>query len=322
MINHNIFHIAFCVDKRYFRGMGATISSVMLHNPEHLFKFHIFVFSISLDEIRRLKTLENNNKISIQIHEIDLSLFHQFSKTICKSYYSTSTFIRLVIPTVLKKFTDKVLYLDSDLLCINSINDLSSISFENKIALVVSDTGWKSNKNKDRQDGRYSTLHLKHPYYFNAGVLYIDIPAWERNHISDATMQILREQGEKLKFYDQDALNIALNGKIKLIPIKWNYIYSIISDLKKGKCDMINSHHAIFIHFAGLIKPWNVWTGHQACNLFFKYHQCSPWYDVSLDKQPLTYKEMRIFSRFLIHKKNYVLGIYWYIMHLAALLKK
>lgn len=313
------FHIAFCVDNHYFRSMGAMIASIIANNPARRFTFHVFAFSVTDDQARRMKTLEQNDKIRVVTHVIERAQFQEFSAMIAKSYYSLSTFSRLIIPTVLKDVTDRVLYLDADMLCVGNVDELAVTDISDTIALVVPDVGWAT---KDGRDGRYSVLNLKNEQYFNAGVLYINIPKWEENKISEQAIQTLLRDSEKLAFNDQDALNIVLDGKARYVAIKWNYIYSMIVDLKRGKLAMDSVGDAVFIHFAGLIKPWNDWSGHQARELFMKYHRLSAWSDVPLDQAPLNYKEMRIHSRSLFSRGKPLQGACWYLAHIAAIIRK
>lgn len=307
------FHIAFCVDNHYFRSMGATIASVIANNPGRRFTFHVFAFSITPEQTRRMQEFEKNPDIRMVPHVVDPAIFREFSDMIQSSYLSLSTFTRLIIPSALKDQTDRVLYLDADMLCVGSVDELAAMDISDTIALVIPDVGWTTN---NQPDGRYSVLNLKHKQYFNAGVIYINIPLWEQNRISETAIQTLLADSKKLAFNDQDALNIVLDGRARYIAVKWNYIYSMIADLKQGKLQMASVGDAVFIHFAGAIKPWNDWSGHNARDMFKHYHALSPWRDMALDQAPLNYKEMRICSRSLMKQGRYLEGLRWYVRYL------
>jgi lipopolysaccharide biosynthesis glycosyltransferase len=318
--SENSFHIAFCVDNHYFRSMGAMIASIIANNPQRHFTFHVFAFAVTDDQARRLQSIEANPLIRIVTHIVDRSLFKDFAAMIATSYYSLSTFTRLIIPSILKDQTDRVLYLDADMLCEGNIDELAAMDISDTIALVISDVGWAT---KDGgRDGRYTTLNMKNQQYFNAGVLHINIPAWEQNKVSELAIQTLLRDSKKLMFNDQDALNIVLDGKARYIPVKWNYIYSMIADLKRGKLTMDSIGDAVLVHYAGLIKPWNDWSGHQARERFVKYHALSAWSDVPLDQAPLNHKEMRIHARSLFKRGHRLEALYWFFAHLASIARK
>ena len=115
------FHIAFCIDNRYFRAMGATILSILDNNPGVHFTFHVLAFSVSDEHRARLLKLEENYPVQTHIHLVSPSLFSRFAHFIESTYYSPAIFTRLAIPDILKDYTDKVLYLDADILCVGKM---------------------------------------------------------------------------------------------------------------------------------------------------------------------------------------------------------
>lgn len=307
------FHIAFCVDNNYFRSMGATIASILAQNPTRHFTFHVFAFAFPEDHARRLREFESDPRVKIAFHLLDTNTFEKFSGHVKSSYISLSTFSRLVVPGILKDVTDRVLYLDADILCTGSLDELASMDLSDTIALVVSDVGWKTGT---LPDGRYNVLKLQHKEYFNAGVVFINIKKWEENQVSTEAIDALVKRGKELTFNDQDALNIVLNGRVRYIDKKWNYIYSMIADLKGGRTTVSSLGDAALVHFAGAIKPWNNWCRHEAAAIFKKYHALSPWHDTPLDEHPVNYKEMRIFARFLRAKGETLKSARWYASYL------
>lgn len=305
------FHIAFCVDNNYFRAMGATITSIIENNPGIHFVFHVFAFEASTEHRGRLRDLEQRFNVLTQLHIIDPVIFENFSQFIKSSYYSLSIFSRLIIPSLLKGITDKVLYLDADILCVGKVDELMQIDMNNEIALVVPDAEITTKR-------RCAALKLKHGRYFNGGVLYMNVENWIANNVTEEAIQVLATQGQDLRFNDQDALNIVLDGKAKFIDAKWNYIYDLIRDLDMDKRDMRPVGDAVFLHFAGAVKPWATWTQHEARYLFARYHALSPWSDMPLDDVPKNTKELRMMSRFLLKRGEILNGARWYYKYLKA----
>ncbi|MGN6389594.1 MAG: glycosyltransferase family 8 protein [Burkholderiaceae bacterium] len=310
------FHIAFCIDDHYFRAMGATITSIIDNNPGQALAFHVLTFSASDEHRFRLQQLEEKfPNVRTQLHVLDTADFKQFDHFIRFSHYSLSIFTRLVIPTVLQDTTDRVLYLDADILCVGKLDGLIDMDISGDIAAAVPDV-----PNMVRR--RVAALGLKHPEYFNAGVMFINIPRWQEHRITEATMDALLQHGKKLRYNDQDALNIALNGQTRFLPIRYNRIYDLIHDLGNNITSMHPVGNAVFLHFAGSVKPWAEWTGHDATLLFRKYHARSPWSHMPLDPQPGNTKEMRMNSRFLFRQGKPVQSLRWYLKYLRARSKK
>ncbi len=305
------FHIAFCVDNHYFRSMGATIMSIIDNNPGQRFTFHVFAFVVSDQHRERLLQLRKLQDVAIELHIIDPAFFEKFSDFLKFSYYSLSIFLRLIIPSTLQGVTQKVLYLDADILCVGSLAELIDIDISTDIALVVPDAPATTLR-------RCAALKLKHPRYFNSGVMLIHVENWISARITEESMQALSTLGKKLRFSDQDALNIALDGRARFIDGKWNYIYDLIHDLDRNITSMRALDDAVLIHFAGAVKPWTDWTGHASRNLFVKYHARSAWSDMALDAAPRNSREMRMLSRFLMKRGELLESARWYLRYLKA----
>lgn len=307
----NAFHIAFCVDDHYCRSMGATITSIIDHNPGVQFVFHVFAFTISEDNRKRFSQLEDKYNVVTHIHIIDPAVFQKFAHISQFSYYSPTIFTRLLIPSVLQGTVDKVLYLDADILCVGSIDELIHMDISNSVAIVVPDA-------EETTRRRCAALQLSQQKYFNSGVMYMNVDLWIANKITENTIHAILENGKNFRFPDQDALNVVLEGRVQFIDRKWNFLYDLIHDLEKDKRQLRPAGNPVFIHFAGAVKPWNNWCLHESKDLFVKYHTLSPWADIPLDAAPRNYKEMRMFSRFLMKRGKIMDSFKWYLKYLAA----
>jgi lipopolysaccharide biosynthesis glycosyltransferase len=305
------FHVAFCVDNHYFRSMGATITSLIDNNPGVHFVFHVFAFAVSDDHRHRLQQLEHKFDVDTQIHIIDPAIFQEFAHYTQSSYYSPSIFTRLLIPSVLQGMTEKVLYLDADILCVGSIDEMIRMDISDTIAVVVPDAEATTVR-------RCAELRLKHPRYFNSGVMFMNIDLWMKNEITQSTIDAILKDGAKFRFPDQDALNVVLDGRAKFIDKKWNYLYGLVGDLERDRRKLNLVGDAVFIHFAGAVKPWNNWSLHESRDLFVKYHVMSAWADMPLDEVPQNYKEMRMHSRFLLRRGQVVDSLWWYGKYMKA----
>jgi lipopolysaccharide biosynthesis glycosyltransferase len=305
-------HVAFCVDNHYFRSMGATIASLLSNNPRQCFVFHVFAFAVADEHRSRLQRLERESGMAVHIHLIDPARFTEFSHFIASTYYSPSIFTRLLIPSVLQGVANRVLYLDADILCVGNVEELLQRELDGTIALVVPDAEATTVR-------RAAALKLRQPKYFNSGVMLMNVPLWLEQRITEQVIEILLKDSKRdLRFPDQDALNIVLDGRVHYIEPKWNLLYGLIGDLEKGVHRMKSFDDPRFIHFAGAVKPWNDWCQHESRDLFYRYHQMSLWSDMPLDQTPQNYKEMRMHSRFLYQRGEMVKSIRWYLRYLKA----
>jgi UDP-glucose:(glucosyl)LPS alpha-1,3-glucosyltransferase len=308
---HSSFHIAFCVDDHYCRSMGATITSIIDNNPAVEFTFHVFAFSLSEDNRQRFGQLGSKYDVATHIHIIDPAIFQPFAHISQFSYYSPTIFTRLLIPSTLRGITDKVLYLDADILCVGSLAELIQMDFGDSAAIVVPDADETTRR-------RCAALQLSSQKYFNSGVMYMNVDLWVSREITEKTIHAILENGKDYRFPDQDALNVVLEGQVRFIDRKWNFLYDLIHDLEKNKRQMRAIGAVVFIHFAGAVKPWNNWCLHESRDLFVKYHALSPWANLPLDAAPRNYKEMRMHSRFLMKRGQVFASFKWYMKYLAA----
>lgn len=308
------FHIAFCVDNNYFHALGGAVMSIIMHNIRQHFTFHIFTLEISQENYLCLRQFEKMYFIHIKLHKLDKILFSKFSYLINNSHYSLSIFTRLVIPTILHGQIKRILYLDADILCVNNIDDLINLDISSDIIVVVKDTPVTMRR-------RIKALKLKHKTYFNGGFMFININYWINHDITKLALNTLLSKKINMRFNDQDALNIVLNGKARFISPVWNYLYSLIQDLEMNKFIINSLHNVIFIHFAGIIKPWSIWSKHNALILFQKYLSLSPWADMKFDSEPENTKEMRIYSRCMLRQGYFLKSVKWYLKYLQYKLK-
>lgn len=298
-------HIAFGVDANYFLGMGVAIVSVLENNRHQPFVFHVFAPSISDDHAGKLREIEAKYQTVIQVKIIDQSIFDEFADFSNFGQYSAAIFTRLLIAGALKGVTDKVLYLDADIVCQGDVAALMAVEMDDCVAAVVGDVGSIAEK-------QATTLHLASGKYFNSGVLYINVDKWAADDIWHKAVKAILASDKSFSFPDQDALNIVLDGRVKFIDPRFNWIYDLFGETTTNKKI---AKEAVFIHFVGRLKPWHNWCCNPSNALFLKYQALSPWANVAL-YGPKNYKEMRMFAQGLTRTGQRRQGMIWYFKYL------
>lgn len=210
-------------------------------------------------------------------------------------------YYRFLIISCLNPHKKNILYLDSDILCLNNFIHLSSLNLKNNISAVIAD---------HPNMVKYAKKHFifNNPYYFNSGVMLINTINWEKECISYQAIDMLIKKNS-FKYFDQDVLNILLTHKTSLLDKKYNTIYHL-ADMKNNI-----SNDTIFLHYSGSVKPWQAWGQyHFLTPLWLKYKNNSPWKDVPIT-QPKTYKQAKFMARTLLRNYKYHSSAYWYLKY-------
>jgi lipopolysaccharide biosynthesis glycosyltransferase len=168
-------------------------------------------------------------------------------------YISTAMYLRLLLPELVASDVDRLLYLDTDTLCVGEIGSLFTVDLRGVPIGAVPDAYTKTYADNGGvpgvvADGRDESARP----YFNSGVLFIDVEAWRRRRITARCLDYLRANADRLRFPDQDALNVAVGDDWHPLPTLWN-------DMRSHKVD--RGERAItdarILHFTGPVKPWH-----------------------------------------------------------------
>lgn len=300
--NENVdIHIAFGIDINFARGMGICITSVILNNLEKNIMFHIFTDKMNKADLEKLKELTKYKNVGIKIYYIDSDVFKTLPTTIA---WSKAIYYRFIMGKVLYGSVDKVLYLDADILCVGSLDELIQFDIKENIIVAIEDNFVSSHQ-------RMEYLDIKNGKYFNSGVMYINIDRWNEEQIAERSLDLLQKNPERYKSFDQDVLNILLDGKTYFADEKWNYIYNL------GYMNHEIPSGRKLIHFTG-DKPWQKWTQHHfMVKLYAPYMSKSPWCSIPLS-EPFHYKEKRRMAKSYVKRGNYLKALLWYGKYLFA----
>jgi len=298
--------ISYGIDKNFLFGCGVSIASILIANPELNLAFHVFTDFFSDDDKQRFENLAKQYATKIVIYIVDCEQLKSLPST---KNWSYATYFRFIIADQFTGKTEKLLYLDADIACKGSIQELVDLQFsEQEIAAVVvegNDAWWTKR-----------AAHLDIPGlesgYFNAGFLLINIPGWASNNISSKAIEMLRdpEVVQRITHLDQDVLNMLLVGKARFINKKFNTQFSINYELKVNTVNPVNSD-TVFIHYIGPTKPWHNWGIYPVAESFLNAKRSSPWSEVDLLK-PKNSHQLRYAAKHMFNHKKYISGVLTY----------
>ena len=305
--SNDSLNIAFGIDKNFLFGCGVAIASILLNNKSLNFEFHVFTDYFSDEDKVRFSELAAQYHTSVKVYLINCDKLKTLPFT---KNWSYATYFRFVIADYFYHKIDKLLYLDADIACKGSIQELAEYTFaENEVAAVVTerDSEWWTNR------ANTLTTPALASGYFNAGFLLININEWQKNDISTRAIEMLRipEWVEKITHLDQDVLNILLAGKVNFIDGKYNTRFSINYELKDDVVNPVNDK-TVFIHYVGPTKPWHEWANYPVSQSFLDAKKHSPWQNVELLK-PVNSNQYRYCAKHKFRQGKTLQGILNYI---------
>lgn len=283
--------VGYGTDAAYVRPMGVSIASLAEANPGLDLRVHVFASSITDGDLARLRTLaEARPGLEIVLYDVDAAVFGNLP---ILRRYPLAIYFRLLMPLVLPEL-ERLLYLDSDILCLGDLGPLADAAPEGEVAAVVSDVG-------KTPGNRMAALGMTGGRYFNSGVMLIRVPLWNSLQVSERTLHLLEETPGRFLLPDQDALNVLLEGRLRYLPSAWNCMSLAPADVAS----------AVLLHCAAHPKPWRAACGTPAQGLYLGIEARTPWGGLPLEP-PKDYQEARWFARKLFRTGEVSQGLAWF----------
>ncbi|AIG66192.1 glycosyltransferase family 8 protein [Weissella tructae] len=264
----NPIDLLFTIDERYMAPLQVALVSIKENNPNQDMRVWIVYESVSEVKIESLRTLTNKLGYDLNVVQVDGS---NWSDAPIEDRYPKEMYFRLLAGEILPKEITKVIYMDPDILVINSIRELWDLDMGEYMLAAATHTGVidvTTPINKVRLD-------IKHGYY-NSGIMVINLEkAREIVRWADIS-DVIQEHGNMLLLPDQDILNY-LYGKyaIEIPDEKWNYdarMYTRYLTASLGERDIHwVMENTVVLHFCGKPKPWDKKHDNRFTGLYLDY---------------------------------------------------
>jgi lipopolysaccharide biosynthesis glycosyltransferase len=283
--------IVACTDKWFVMPTGVMMYSVCVNNPDVDIDFHVIHDDSVTSKDRR--DLEETVTIfkgkSIAFYHVDVTKFPSFPNITMGSRVTQAAYYRLILAEMLPKTIVKVLYLDGDIIVRYSLLPLWNIDLKEHPIGVVTD-GLEGNLEHYRRLNYSPQLG-----YFNSGVLLVNLEYWRKHDVVRTFMQIIQEENERLRFWDQDVLNLAFRKNKVVLPMKYNLTSGFLRkipqwDTCKYKKEVEEARRdPVIVHYTGK-KPWDAYQRrpfHPFLSTFYHYQNQTKWKGMRIDKRPV-----------------------------------
>lgn len=267
------------VDKNYIPPLQVMLTSLYMNNPGE--DVEVYLLHSKLQE-KELEPLEKQcGRLGYKFFPVKIE-DSWFSQAPVTKQYPREMYYRLLAPCFLPQKLHRILYLDPDILVINSLKPLWETDMKGRLFAAAAHTG-KTNLANNINQVRLGTTHK----YFNSGVLLINLDQGRKEILPEEIFRYAGEHAKELLLPDQDILNAVFGSRtLELDDYLWNYDarnYSTYLLRSGGVCDMdwVMGNTGI-LHFCGKTKPWQAGYIHRFGILYKHYMQINRRLDQSL----------------------------------------
>lgn len=244
-------HIALTFDDNFWAPAFATMRSVCLFTPKREeLVFHLCHRTLTPEHKADLEAIRDEFPVTLVWHALDqMDMFTDIAARMPESErFPSIVYARLLIDRLVGDGVDRVLYLDCDTMVRDDVKRLFDLDLEgNAIAAVRDISGAHITSGRDMRKNR--DIFDPADYYFNSGVMLIDVRRWREARIIEK-MEELHQAGIMQRiYYDQDLLNLTFKGQWLSLSWRWNTI------------DSVPAHESLnpaIIHYTGDNSPWHL----------------------------------------------------------------
>ncbi|QHI96193.1 hypothetical protein GT348_08110 [Aristophania vespae] len=277
----------------YAQHAYSVINSILAHTSNHK-DINIFVIYGSDLPLSKINEISRNfsERVSVSFLKIDSCFLDNLELE--DNYLTKSAYNRLLVQDVLPDNVHRIIYLDTDILVCDDIVELWNIDLHDHVIGAIPDI--YSVGNDKRLFGRASD-----GLYINSGVMLLDLELAQKRYgrLSSYFAKVFYEHKDKVKYHDQDILNLAFHNKILQLPLRWNVpglLYYFWPRLPKDLLDEENNDfprdELIFslnnpgiIHFIEDRKPWKRNCFNPFKRLYWRYRAQNIQFKPSIEQR-------------------------------------
>lgn len=309
----NIIPIVFAFDNNLILPACVCISSLMMNAKDDTF-YDIFILHSSHTALKKEaldKLPQYYKNCRIQYRQVD----DTFDSAFEIRGITTPAYYRLLIPELITDY-DKVIYSDADIIFRMDLSELYQTNIESYYLAATRDFGL--NFGDDGIKYISSIDGLRQGQYLQSGFIMMNCKKMLQDKLVDQFRYLAKE---KLKYQDQDILNLTCGDKVLFLPIKYNmtdYSYYFLNKERNKIASILTREdieEAMYhgnIHFNGH-KPWKKYSTN--FDIWWEYYRKSPFFDEKfyfdffysklneLDQLSL-WKRIKILVRYFVYGKK------------------
>lgn len=263
-----LMNILVTLDSNYIHPLKVMLKSLFVNNQEDQFCIYLMHSRLKEEEVAGLIKFVNEEGSKLCEVKIEDSFFKGAPLLL---HYTKEMYYRLLAFRFLPRI-DRILYLDPDILVINSVRELYELditgylyaaAYRNRLPIT-----------------EVNKIRLK-PYdidaYYNSGVLLMNLTLQRQYIKEESIFEFVEKYHWKLILPDQDIINALYAKLIKALDeMIYNYDvrkYRVYKLASKGHCTMdFILNNTVFLHFCGKKKPWQL-DYHGRFHALYKHYE-------------------------------------------------
>lgn len=204
--------VAMACTKDWYHYLTVDVYS-LLKTTKAVKKLYLLLETENIDDLPELKKVIEKYPVEIKIVNFNNMIDDLIEKENVNrdTKFSNFCFARLALPSIVEE--DKVLYIDTDAIVLKDISSLWRYNLNENYIAGVKDYGVLKN-------GVYDEFGFIGKYV-NSGFLIMNLKKIREDDIQKKWFKVINEK--KLKYPDQDALNMVCQHKTAYIPSMYNY---------------------------------------------------------------------------------------------------
>ena len=249
----SVIPLVFACNENYAPYASVAIQSVLENvGAGRFYRVYVLHAGLTDDTIRLLESIKAP-QLTVRCLNVEPLVESKGTQLHVCGHFSKEAYFRLLIPEVFSAFS-RVVYLDCDLVVNRDIADILPPDMGDKLLGAVRDQ-------PILYMSKYITeeLRLNDENYFNSGVLVFNIARWNAEITTEKCFAYIKTaQPEKLRFVDQDVLNVVCADRVLFLDAAWNYYsFAVLSTdpIFRPFLERMGERFYL-VHFAG-VKPWS-----------------------------------------------------------------
>lgn len=289
-------NVAVTVNDTYVYPLYIMLQTLFAHHGQT--EVHVWLIhnSVSGENIDRLRTICEKNHNRLTVIHVEDELFESAPRL----HFRKEMYFRIMLSELIPETEDRILYLDPDLIVLDSLTEFYHTPMEGYCLAGCRDRL----QDRERPEYREFLGLKKETHYVNSGVLLFHLAELRKCFKTETVDRMIQERGSGFCFPDQDIINLLFEGRIKLMDDRYNlnpnHLYA--TEFLKYNLGIGRSIKPAILHYMGAKKPWNKFYFK---NLYQYYWYCEIRYTCR-PKARICLRALQILPSMIIGAFDYV----------------